>query len=89
VIVAIDSASPLYYWLFMTDKYTEILQVRCDPGWLEILDDMRRKQPDFPSRAEMVRWIIVQPDLPSRSEYLEAVGCNGPVRRIIKKETQP
>jgi hypothetical protein len=28
------------------------------PGWIEMIDDWRRKQPDLPSRAEAIRRLV-------------------------------
>ena len=36
----------------------ELVQARLDKNELKKLDDMRRKEPDLPSRAEMVRRLI-------------------------------
>ena len=31
------------------------LELRVDPDWLEILDDLRRQEKDVPTRAEYLR----------------------------------
>jgi len=35
-----------------------VFQMRVSAGWLKLVDDWRRKQPDLPSRAEAVRRLV-------------------------------
>ena len=39
-------------------EQTERLQLRVSKGFLKVLDDWRRKQPDLPSRAEAIRRLV-------------------------------
>jgi len=42
----------------MARNLDQLLQVRADRKFVEILDDWRRKQPDLPSRAEAIRRLV-------------------------------
>ena len=40
------------------DSLDQLIQVRCNAGFLDRLDDWRRAQDDLPSRAEAIRRIV-------------------------------
>jgi len=42
----------------MARNLDQLLQVRADRKFVEILDDWRRKQPDLPSSAEAIRRLV-------------------------------
>jgi len=48
----------LVYKAIMARNLDQLLQVRADRKFVEILDDWRRKQPDLPSRAEAIRRLV-------------------------------
>lgn len=36
----------------------QLIQVRCNAQFLELLDEWRRREPDLPTRAEAIRRIV-------------------------------
>ncbi len=44
-----------YVWQM---EHTERMTIRIDPQWLKLLDDLRRREEDVPTRAEMIRRLV-------------------------------
>ena len=58
----------------------EILRMRVTADVMAALDNLRRMEPDLPSRTEMVRRLIDRARFEMRrADYIDAASCLGPV----------
>ena len=53
-----DCQAPMAEKKQVGEEQTERFQMRVSQGFLKIVDELRRAEPDLPSRAEMIRRAI-------------------------------
>jgi Arc/MetJ-type ribon-helix-helix transcriptional regulator len=42
----------------MATRKDNLIQIRCDDAFVQMIDDWRRQQPELPSRAEAIRRLV-------------------------------
>ena len=70
----------------MTDKKSHSFQMRADRGWLDQIDDWRRRQADLPPRAEAIRRLV---GMGLRFGLTEGDKVSSPVGLAIVKAIRP